>query len=163
MREFALWQRRHVPVSDDERLNARAGYPLGLLHVRGVIDERLHDAGTSYRAAFVAWRGIMGFPALGIGAVTPGDGEEPPPDLVTRLKERFEAADRVLTKCGNGVRALVSNVAIADRSPEPDQIGDLVAGLTALARHFRIPDRAAGSSQRPEGWRDRHRSLAGQG
>lgn len=54
-----LLEKRRILVGEDHASSKRAGYPLGILRLRGVITETDHAAGIRYAALhFAAWSGI---------------------------------------------------------------------------------------------------------
>ncbi|MFG1349080.1 hypothetical protein [Xanthobacter autotrophicus] len=138
------YRRRALPGAGDKDLrSAAAGYELGRLLLRNVVDGRAHRAGCDYAALVDSYQRIKGYPSpfprgMDIGAVR-GQGlyEEASADVVRRISNDYMRVTTALSDAGTAAMREVREVCIFDR--EPVSVDNLMRGLGALADFFRIP------------------------
>lgn len=105
MLEFAHWQRRGTEVADP--LSERAGYPLGLLNLRGVLANAQHDAGLRYQSQFNAYTAMMGLAGPNVTAIDLGTvpermlTDEPSEHEVARIKHNSARTLNKLRQTGS--------------------------------------------------------------
>ncbi|MFD2232779.1 hypothetical protein [Phaeospirillum tilakii] len=127
-----------------------AGYALGQLLMRGVIDQRQHDAGIAFGRDWTRWALMAGLPAHQPRQPTGQPRHEP------TAKDWLEVRDRYLAACAAvrdrrpaGLVWAAVEMVVADEVAQPILDGltgpagvrALRDGLDALAEHYRIPRR----------------------
>ena len=151
-------RKRLFGVSSRQAKDERLGTALGRLAFREFISESQYQAGLAFGQLYHSHRTTMGLPSPsprsvagllineGIFGASPG---EPVPEVIERLKRRFNAATDTLDACdreqrmsiGRRPTLLIYRVVCADEDamhwPEED-IGNLRVALNALARLFRL-------------------------
>lgn len=138
------------------------GYPLGRLRLANEVSEIQHGAGNEWALLVRAYAGAIGLPfgsprsgslLSDTGAVAyafsgdeaRGDAEESE-RRCTGLRERYNACFERLASlgrslgCGHQILIIVRRVCIEERYPNDYELGDLRAGLNALAHQLKIKD-----------------------
>ncbi len=130
-------------------------YPLGILFARGLIDSDQLEAGCRYARLFrlaIGGEGLASVNLSGKVLDAPGEGDEA--WLAARSRD-YDEARAVLARQGRRTRELVENVTVYQRLPawvyqgglpapgDLKAMARLVAGLGALASHFRRSYRRA--------------------
>lgn len=124
-------------------LDQRHGYELGRLCLARKITDGQHDAGMAFqrlvgrvRAAIKAPKPTAQVTGYGNGG---GGGDRPDiePESYAALLRRYDAAYVALNSAGRAAVMAVNDCVIHDAEAPLEPLRD---GLTALRRHFRIPD-----------------------
>lgn len=124
--------------------SAAAGYELGRLLLRGVVDGRMHRAGCDYARIIDRYQRIKGFPApfpqaMDLSAIRGGESNaEPDSDTIKMAVNDYMRIVTVLADAGTAATREVREVCIFDRGPS--SVDNLRTGLCALAEFFKIPD-----------------------
>lgn len=155
---YLLARRAEVAgCSTKDATRPEAGYALGQLLLRGVVNQRQHDAGMAYRDAWLRWASLAGIPPH--EATQRGKSHVRPdlwPETWAKAKGAyFDATDAISALEQGAVVSKIVEAVLMDNWP-----GDyaqtrmflscentpnmLRAGLNALASHYRMPDRMAG-------------------
>ncbi len=129
-------------VGADNALDPRAGYPLGILTMRGIIETRHHDAGMRFQLRHRLWaiatQSRAPWPQVGL---RDGGPVVLPEETCERAEEVFLMDWQVLQCCApaRAVIAAVDAVVINMQMPQSAKVVDrLLIGLDGLARHYRI-------------------------
>lgn len=138
---------------EEAQKRPEAGYALGQLLMRQVIDIRRHDAGQAFRTAWMRWASLAGLPPHQVMQRTPGGAQsDVDPEEWDKAKAAFAGAADALFACEQPrlVWAAVETVVMDDVLPPLLEsrwvaVAALRAGLEALARHYRMPERAQAS------------------
>ena len=126
-----------------------AGYALGQLLMRRVITMQEHDAGLAYRAAWLRWASMAGIaPHEVTQRSAAAQRPDVSPDDWDRAKNAFADSTREIMRCEQsrlvwtGIESVVmDNVLPQLMETRWVAVAALRAGLAALARHYKIPDR----------------------
>lgn len=137
--------------STDEARRPEAGYALGQLLMRGIINQRQHDAGTAYRQAWMRWASLAGIPPhetaqRGHGYV----GDDIPVGTWATAKQSYTWATDAVLQCEHCrlVMSAIETVVMDNVLPPlfPHRwvaVAALRAGLDVLADYYRMPRRDA--------------------
>lgn len=143
--------RRVLPAAD--RLSERAESPLGRLNLREIISDEQYEAGARYAAVVGAYRATIEAPRVtggsgrGVECTTAWTGSAawcrayPGECRCTLRKARYDDAYDAVFSAGQRAAKAVARVAVHREAIADSDIGYLVAGLSALARHFGLTDR----------------------
>lgn len=139
--------RRALP--DEMRLDERAESPLGRMNLRGEIDGDCYDAGARYAFVVGQYSSTIDAPqstsgsGRGVSCLAEQYGTrnacrlDPYECTCLRRKDRYMAAYEALAQMGRAALMAVNRVAVHRGEPASAQeTVYLVAGLSALARHF---------------------------
>lgn len=127
------------------------GYALGQLLMRGVIDQRQHDAGTAYRQAWMRWASLAGIPQHEAAQRVPGHiGADVPAGTWATAKQSYSWATDAVMQCEHRrlVMSAIETVIMDNVLPPmfPHRwvaVAALRAGLDVLADYYRMPRRDA--------------------
>lgn len=124
-------------------MDQRYGYELGRLCIARKITDGQHDAGMAYQRLVGKMRAAIKAPRPTAQAVGYGEGSggtyrpDPDQDSYAALLRRYNAAYVALIHAGRDAVMAVNDAVIRDTDAA---IEPLRLGLTALRRHFRMPD-----------------------
>lgn len=139
------YRKRSMPAGtpDKDIRSAAAGYELGRLLLKGVLDGRLHRAGCDYASIVDRYQRIKGYPSpfpqgMDLSAIRGGESNgEIPSEVVKRVSNEYMRILTVLADVGVVATREVREVCLFDRAPY--SVDNLKRGLDALAIFFQIP------------------------
>lgn len=139
------YRKRSMPAgtSDKDLRSAAAGYELGRLLLKGVVDGRLHRAGCDYASIIDRYQRAKGYPSpfpqgMDLTAIRGGASNgEIPDDVVRRVSNEYMRIMTALADAGSAATREVREVCLADRPAY--SVDNLKRGLDALAILFQIP------------------------
>ena len=135
---------------EDAAKRPEAGYALGQLLMRGIIDQRQHDAGIAFGLVWTRWALMAGLPAHQPRQPTGRARTDPDLDEWEKVRDRYRAACDSVRRCRpSGLVWAAVEMVVADDIAHPILSGltgpsglrALQDGLDALADHYRIPRR----------------------
>ena len=139
-----LLAHRSESVGKIYALDARAGQPLGVLLLRGFLNDRQYAAGIRLQTLWRRWASLKGAPSRHAAtwfAMREGVAHAWNTDEARLVARDFAAAVTVLRRSAPGcdVLSLVGLVCMDERlPPTPAALALLSRALTALDRHFRL-------------------------
>lgn len=144
-----LARRREIAGCEDGGRDHRAGIPLGVLLLRGIITDRQYQAGLRFEGVQAAWAAMAGLPARYPQVTDGGARPDPESDRWQRAAERYRQSLAALGACSarDLVRGVVDMVAVEKVLPPQWLDGHgahrakqaLRDGLDALAALYRLP------------------------
>jgi hypothetical protein len=153
MRGLATLQPHRVWLPQEQRLDQKAGSPLGCLNLLGVLSDAQYLAGIRYAVVVGKYRAVIETPrataGAGHGYDCPGDprcGRGALPCECRRRKERYDLVFAAVLEAGQRAARAVARVAVHGEPCPRGALADLKRGLDALARHFA----GAGTGRRSE-------------
>lgn len=128
-----------------------AGYALGQLMLRGLIDQRQHDAGIAFRSAWMRWASLAGLPPHEVTQRSAGAApSDVAPEAWQRARDAFYGAVQAIRQCEQCrlVWVAVETVVMDDVLPPMMPMRSVAAealkrGLTALGDFYKMPKRQA--------------------
>jgi hypothetical protein len=143
IRGLATLQPHRVWLPQAQRLDQKAGSPLGCLNLLGVLSDAQYLAGIRYAVVVGKYRAVIETPrataGAGRGYDCPGDprcGRGALPCECRRRKERYDLAFAAVLEAGQRAARAVARVAVHGEPCPRGALADLKRGLDALARHF---------------------------
>lgn len=130
-------------VPKDQRVDQRAGTPLGRLAIVGHIDAEQLEAARLYARDVRAYQVVIGCPKPNAPSLNPmmaGGMSVPAPLRIEEIQARLKAyndAFQAVYDAGHKAARAVARVAVYDEwLPIGTNLSDLVRGLKALAEHY---------------------------
>ena len=143
-----LLRQRGVLVGEDRAQDPKAGYPLGVLCLSGVVTPRQHDAGCKFRALDARHHFFGGLPRRHPKTVTgdffsgSGDIDTPTdPAYWEKIRAQYVAVlSAVRERASLRAHWAVIDIVLLDQWNTPYALAELRAGLDVLVEYFRVPE-----------------------
>lgn len=120
------------------------GTVLGWHKMAGVLTDLHVCAGKKYAETQGRYDAVMGLPrrsaaspAYGSG-FSSGSGRQPEDRLIEDAKKRYAKMREAVQGCGPKTIAIMDRTCVEDQHPTAWELTDLISGLNACVKHFRI-------------------------
>jgi hypothetical protein len=140
--------RRMVDQAKAQASNPLLGSELGQLRLGGIVSDREVAAGLRYAEIVANHHRLKGIPSPQTRGVEFQGGmglsliSDPDPEVIERATKQYAAARAVLARFGSAVISAVETIAVFDRPIVSTSQPALSSGLSALALHFGLTNRA---------------------
>ena len=146
-------RQRHLGVTQKQATDAKSGHTMGVLNIRGIVDDRQLDASRSYVMDYLRVHRLKGWPrphpkVASYAEMIAGmsSGHEPDSETIQNAVDKWNAATNAIID-SLGMREAMPAIhalkmfALYETHPDectPARAGPLRCALNALAKHYGV-------------------------